>query len=111
MWLESLAHAGQNTHLRFDLYFACFAKPTFVNYSTPRFFAQSEPNQCRKILWRVNINNYQNKLSKVELHNHLSYQHENWCARSWSKVSQASTRTFAFLKKHGRHWPTNLSTC
>ncbi len=26
-----------------------------------RFFAQSEPNQCRKILLTVNINNYQKK--------------------------------------------------
>ncbi len=27
------------------------------------FFAQSEPNQHRKILWRVNINNYQKSLT------------------------------------------------
>ncbi len=27
------------------------------------FFAQSEPNQHRKILWRVNINNYQKKFN------------------------------------------------
>ncbi len=35
--------------------------------TSPRFFAQSEPNQCRKILWTVNINNYQ---KKVEISTH-----------------------------------------
>ncbi len=32
-------------------------------WTRPRFFARLEPNQCRKILWRVNINNYQKKLN------------------------------------------------
>ncbi len=29
--------------------------------TSPRFFAQSEPNHCRNVLWQVNMNNYQKK--------------------------------------------------
>ncbi len=36
---------------------------------------------------------------------HLSYQHENRCALSWSKVPQVSTRTLSISKKHVRLWP------
>ncbi len=34
----------------------------------------------------------------------------NWYAASWSKGAQSTMRTFAYLKKHGRHWPKQLST-
>ncbi len=30
--------------------------------TSPRFFARSEPNHCRNVLWKVNINNYLKKL-------------------------------------------------
>ncbi len=36
--------------------------------TSPRFFAQSEPNHCRNVLWRVNINNYR---KKVEILTHV----------------------------------------
>ncbi len=29
--------------------------------TSPRFFARSEPNHCRNVLWQVNMNNYQKK--------------------------------------------------
>ncbi len=30
--------------------------------TSPRFFARSEPNHCRNVLWQVDINNYQKKV-------------------------------------------------
>ncbi len=36
--------------------------------TSPRFFPQSEPNYCRNVLWKVNINNYQ---KKVEISTHV----------------------------------------
>ncbi len=31
--------------------------------TSPRFFAQSDPNHCRNVLWKVNINYYRKKLT------------------------------------------------
>lgn len=51
--------------LRFDREAKFSGIPHFLKNlllrSSPRFFARSELNQCRKILWRMNINNYQKK--------------------------------------------------
>ncbi len=30
--------------------------------TSPRFFARSDPNHCRNVLWQVNINNYRKKV-------------------------------------------------
>ncbi len=30
--------------------------------TSPRFFARSESNHCRNVLWQVNINNYRKKV-------------------------------------------------
>ncbi len=30
--------------------------------TSPRFFARSEPNHCRNVLWQVNMNNYRKKV-------------------------------------------------
>ncbi len=49
------------THGRFDCEWIFFLKNLLLRTS-PRFFTRSEPNQCRKILWTVNINNYQKKI-------------------------------------------------
>ncbi len=31
--------------------------------TSPRFFARSDPNHCRNVLWKVNINYYRKKLT------------------------------------------------
>ncbi len=140
--------------------------------TSPRFFARSDPNHCRNVLWKVNINYYRKKVdivtqycngapkrSKVEGHvyeknysswtkwdiftkldthindkdlwsknnkcadlpvggatnskklfqgNRWSDRLEIWYTVSLSKGEQNIIRTFAYLKKHGRHWPKNF---
>ncbi len=36
--------------------------PNLLLRTSPRFFARSEPNHCRNVLWTLNINNYRKKV-------------------------------------------------
>ncbi len=57
--------AGSDSIMSLAKYFGIshFLKNLLLRTS-PRFvFPQSEPNQCRKILWRLNINNFQKKFN------------------------------------------------
>ncbi len=140
--------------------------------TSPRFFDRSDPNHCRNVLWKVNINYYrkkvkfrlnfamgpqnvgksramfmkkiitreQNEISspnlihmwmikifgqkkmkfadlplggakntkKLFLGNCWSDRLEIWYTVSLSKGEQKTMRTFAYLKKHGRHWPNKF---
>ncbi len=43
--------------------------------------------------------------TKLFLGNRWSDRREIWYTVSLSKGEQKTMRTFAYLKKHGRHWP------
>ncbi len=50
-----------STGPRFFANLSDIRKRTFCELG-PRFFARSDPNHCRNVLWKVNINNYRKKV-------------------------------------------------